>query len=428
MGQEVVGLVVLVVAGAISGLFTQPMCLSSWAWESKWFVFSTLAYGILPWTLAGLTVESLFHVYGEAKLSAVLACAGLGFLWGVGSQLFGLGVEMVGSSLGFSIILGLTATLGSVVPLVLQHPDQVASTKGLCNLISLVVTVSGLGLVAWAGKLKEQAVCQAEYSVAILDEELRYDNSGAYRFSDQSSLSSTSSLQQPLPASRPPHEGPQKHPAVHNAGTKLGEPEECPSIPVHGVVRPPCWVGLSTCLASGLLSACLNFSVSFGEDIKHRAQVHGTSESMSSNAVAALGVSCGYIPNLVYCTYLLHRNGTWRDFSWAPMHAIASESEPPGWAHHGWAHQVRSLAVCLLMAVMWFGAFASYGVAADELGDLGTVLGWPLYINSMIVAANLAGFATGEWEAAPLKARKVMVIGLAVLCISICILGYGNVK
>lgn len=312
--------------------------------------------------LAWQSVEHLSQVYADADAASVVCCAVFGFLWGVGSQLFGLGVDALGASLGFSIILGITACLGSIVPLVALHSDQILSLKGLCNFLSLALTVVGLTLVGWAGHEKDTAT---EPSAADLEEPLAASDSVKY---------------ESLP----------ERPSV--AKTSFG-------------------VGLSLCICSGVLSACLNFSVAFGADIKTQAQALGTSETLAGNAVAALGVSCGCVPNAVYCSSLLLRNGTWREC-----------------AQFGWRHQVVSVAALLVMAAMWFGGFAGYGVAVDLMGDLGTVVGWPLYINSMIVAANVAGVMAGEWTEAPQAAKTRMAMGLGALVAAVCVVGYGNLK
>ena len=56
-----------------------------------------------------------------------------GCLQGLGSVTFGLGTAAVGNSLGFSIILGLPATLGSGIVLVVQHPEEIWTPVGICN-------------------------------------------------------------------------------------------------------------------------------------------------------------------------------------------------------------------------------------------------------------------------------------------------------
>jgi hypothetical protein len=110
--NEIMGLVLLLLGGIMGGSFTTLMPFSRWQWESKWFLFSVLGYAIMPWLLVASTVDNLSEVYSHSKPSAVVECAMFGFLWGVGSQFFGIGVDALGNSLGFAIILGMTATLG----------------------------------------------------------------------------------------------------------------------------------------------------------------------------------------------------------------------------------------------------------------------------------------------------------------------------
>jgi hypothetical protein len=67
-------------------------------------------------------------------------------------------------------------------------------------------------------------------------------------------------------------------------------------------------------------------------------------------------------------------------------------------------------------------------LGAAMLGDLGAVVGWPLYMNAQIIAANCGGVAVGEWKGTSTEARKWMGSGLFALCISVVIIGYGNAK
>lgn len=59
----------------------------------------------MPWILVFFSVDDVFRVYRDASISAVIYSVGFGFLWGIGSVLFGLGVAIVGNALGFAIIL-----------------------------------------------------------------------------------------------------------------------------------------------------------------------------------------------------------------------------------------------------------------------------------------------------------------------------------
>jgi L-rhamnose-H+ transport protein len=62
-----------------------------------------------------------------------------------------VGVVMVGMSVSFAIILSLTATLGSLFPLLVLHPQELYSRRGHLLMVALVVTVIGIVLCAWAG-------------------------------------------------------------------------------------------------------------------------------------------------------------------------------------------------------------------------------------------------------------------------------------
>ena len=94
------GMILLILGGMISGLFTTLLPLSRWQWETKWLCYTALAYAAMPWFWASQTVYNLPQAYADAKISSVVACAVFGLLWGIGSQLFGLGVAAVGNSLG----------------------------------------------------------------------------------------------------------------------------------------------------------------------------------------------------------------------------------------------------------------------------------------------------------------------------------------
>ena len=53
-------------------------------------------------------------------------------------------------------------------------------------------------------------------------------------------------------------------------------------------------------------------------------------------------------------------------------------------------------------------------------------MGWPLYINGMILTGNVSGLLTGEWSGASAAAKRWMGAGVAVLFASVVVIGYGN--
>jgi L-rhamnose-H+ transport protein len=78
------------------------------------------------------------------------------------------------------------------------------------------------------------------------------------------------------------------------------------------------------------------------------------------------------------------------------------------------------------MGIIWFAGIAAYGMGAADLGVLGAVIGWPLFMAMIIIAANLCGAATGEWKGASRLTYPYSWAGLAVLLIAICLISRGS--
>ena len=166
-------------------------------------------------------------------------------------------------------------------------------------------------------------------------------------------------------------------------------------------------VGLLICFLAGIFSAMLNFAFVFGEEM-HQLTLHaGSSSAMSGNAIWALGVSCGFLPNAAYCVYLLNKNKSWRVFG---------ESG----AGVGYAFGAA------LMGILWFSGIMIYGVGADVLGTLGGIVGWPVFISTAIIAGNMWGFLNGEWKGVSRTALSFCLTGIATLFLAIVVISMGN--
>jgi L-rhamnose-H+ transport protein len=110
-----------------------------------------------PWLLVALFVPHFADVYANAGAGVVAAAALFGVGWGIGSVLFGLGLDAVGVALGFAIIMSMIAALGALVPLAILHPAELMSQRGLLIVAGLLVAIVGVVLCARAGALKNAA-------------------------------------------------------------------------------------------------------------------------------------------------------------------------------------------------------------------------------------------------------------------------------
>jgi L-rhamnose-H+ transport protein len=150
------GIGLILVGGVLLGSFTLPMKFADrWPWEAIWLVYSVAALLIFPISTAVLTLPSLPEIYLHSSAQALLAAALFGFGWGIGSVLFGIGVARLGMSLGFSIILGVTAALGSIIPMLVLTPSAITSMKGAVLLVGLSVILLGIYLCGRASGVKE---------------------------------------------------------------------------------------------------------------------------------------------------------------------------------------------------------------------------------------------------------------------------------
>jgi L-rhamnose-H+ transport protein len=153
----VAGLFIVVLAGMLNGSFAAPMKrMIGWQWENCWLTFAVSGLVLIPWATAFGTVPQLGSVYTGVSISALVKVALFGILWGVGATLFGLGISRVGLSLGFALILGITASFGSLLPMAILHPDQLTKKQGIALITGTLVMVLGLILLSLAGRARER--------------------------------------------------------------------------------------------------------------------------------------------------------------------------------------------------------------------------------------------------------------------------------
>lgn len=135
--------------------------------------------------------------------------------------------------------------------------------------------------------------------------------------------------------------------------------------------------GLAICLLSGLGSSCMSLGLNQSAPLMKAAEAHGASHSVSVNAVWPVLLGGGLLVNAVYCIVLLfrRRNG-------------ACFREAAG----------ANVALAVAMAFLWSGGNFVYGIGAHRMGSLGLVLGWPIYMATIVLTANVWGLVTGEWH------------------------------
>lgn len=334
MNAELLPGVLLVLAGGIlNGSFVAPIKKTAgWKWENAWLVYTIAGLLIVPWIAAWLWVPDLAGVYGGASAQVLWRVLLLGFGWGIGSVLFGLGVDRMGLAVGYGLILGLIAPIGTFLPLLILSPERLQTGEGRALMLGTAIVLAGIVLCANAGRIREQASGQA----------------------------------------RP--------------ATGYG-------------------LGLLICVLAGIFSPFLNFAFAFGGELTTLAEARGATQGNAPNAIWALTLTGGTVANAGYAIWLLNRKSSWSAFRTGPG------------GHWFWA---------ILMGVLCFGSFLVYGYGARALGNLGAVVGWPLFMSASLITSNLLGALSGEWKGAPRAAAHYSIGGILLLIAAIVVIAAGK--
>jgi L-rhamnose-H+ transport protein len=153
-----VGFLQIVIAGAMVGNCMLPFkYLRTWKWESAWMVFTLVSLVAVPWAVALAAAPHLMSIYAACSATDLLPALLFGFGWGIAQVLFGITVANLGMALGFAIVISLGSTFGTLVPILVQRPEVLNSSKGALLMAGMVVMLAGTAVCSYAGRLRERA-------------------------------------------------------------------------------------------------------------------------------------------------------------------------------------------------------------------------------------------------------------------------------
>jgi L-rhamnose-H+ transport protein len=264
--QVIFGILFHFIGGFASGSFYIPYKkVKGWAWESFWIVGGIFSWLIVPPLAAWLTIPGFSEIIRGTNGEILLVTYFFGLLWGVGGLTYGLGVRYLGVSLGSTIILGLCAVFGSIIPSVYYnfYPKEGKDTFsmllhshwGQMVLMGIAICVIGIIICGKAGTIKEHDLAKNRAA--------QTDNKD-YRFG----------------------------------------------------------LGILVAIVSGILSACFNFGIEAGKSMADtanatwRAAHPGQGNFLFQNNVTYIIILWGGLTtNLVWCTILNARNKTFNDYT-----------------------------------------------------------------------------------------------------------------
>jgi L-rhamnose-H+ transport protein len=151
----ITGIALVMLSGLFNGLFTTPMKLEpSWKWENIWLIFIVVACLVMPAVFVFSVSSTWFDVLTQTPRYAVVAALSFGFAWGFGAICFGKSVHGIGVSMANTLVLGLSAALGSLVPLLMRSQIDLGM-KQLALFAGVIALLLGVGLCGKAGRIRD---------------------------------------------------------------------------------------------------------------------------------------------------------------------------------------------------------------------------------------------------------------------------------
>ena len=134
----------------------------------------------------------------------------------------------------------------------------------------------------------------------------------------------------------------------------------------------------------------------------------GAPAAQATNAVIALVLLGGALPNCCYCAYLLRVNATYLNYKL----------------------NCRALYwfIVLAMSLLYSVSLVLWGIAISPsmLGTFGPSVGWALFVGMMVMASTAAGVLSGEWRFARLSSVALLASSLVALVSATILICYGT--
>lgn len=164
--------------------------------------------------------------------------------------------------------------------------------------------------------------------------------------------------------------------------------------------------GLIIAIFSGILSSFFNFGIEAGKPMAEEAVARGSNPLFQNNVTYVVLLWGGLLTNFIWCMYLNFKNKSFSDYTNTAT-PIASNVLFSG-----------------IAGTMWFLQFFFYGMGESKLGNGAS--SWILHMATIILTANFWGLYLKEWKGVSTKTFRTFVIGIAMILLSIVIVGIGN--
>ena len=155
--------------------------------------------------------------------------------------------------------------------------------------------------------------------------------------------------------------------------------------------------GLFVAVLAGLMSACFNIGLNFGQHLF----VEGTKPIFQSLPATMLVTFGGFLTNACYCLYQNGKNKSWGDYGQKAL-----------WGNN--------LVFCCLAGLLWYSQFFGLSLGKGFLTDYPVLItfSWCILMSLNVVFSNVWGIILKEWKGVSKQTVAVLVAGIVVLIVS----------
>jgi len=368
-----------------------------WEWEHLWAAFTFLSIVVnIVVVLPIIDPKDLGEIYRDGGTEAFTLAVLFSFIWGFGTLLLSVSVQLLGAGLGMSISIITTLVFGTLLPLIVLYPEAFATAGGALTLLGTAIATVGIGLTAKASMLRDgpganQAAAEAEVPLRGGGRDVETP--------DEAATDGTSKVLE-VAAPEPPSACSSDHKSIPNP-----KPDPNPSPNPYPNPAPPRARGVLVALTAGIVSALLQFAFVFGLPLSDAAEDAGYAPLAAPLVIWFIAFPVSGAPNLAVALGLIWRRGTFRRF-WTGR----AEEQLKNWER------------TLFAATLFVAHIHGYGVGQALLGDLGVAIMWPLLMASTMVMGQLWGYGLGEWDGADPRAVRLNMTAIAVIIVAIAVL------
>ena len=166
--------------------------------------------------------------------------------------------------------------------------------------------------------------------------------------------------------------------------------------------------GIVVAVCGGIMSACMAFAFTAGMPIADAAVKAGTVDVFKNMPLLVLALAGGFTTNFISTMIITAKKKAFGDYCLRPRRTL-----------------YFNYFLAIVSGVLWYGQWFSFGTGKTKMGDY-SYAGWSIFMAAIIIFSNFWGLFLREWRPVDRRTRTYLWLGIALLIISVAMIGIGD--